>query len=97
MGKTYLVNTEQIRMMKHCIGFEKSRIKGTKYRKMEAYRNYFTTADDDELLDSMVEQGLMEKGKFERGIGNNPQWYSVTEEGLKFISELTSIEISIMK
>ena len=31
----------QIRKMKHTLGFERSRITGTKYRKMTPYRNYY--------------------------------------------------------
>ena len=91
--KNYIVSSSQISHMKHCIGFDKNKVKGTKHRKMEAYRNYYTTSDNDNELDNLVEQGLMVKRDFKNGVGDNPQCYFVSEEGFEFLSDLTEIEI----
>lgn len=93
--KNYNFTSEQILDMKHCIGFDKSKITGTKYRKMKVYRNYFTTSDNNEELDKLVWQGLMLKREH-CGCGPNPQVYFVSEEGFKFLSDLTGIEITEM-
>jgi len=95
--KNYNFTYEQIRHMKHCIGFSDSKVTGTKHRKMEAYRNYFTTSDNVDTLDNLVEQGLMIKRKFENGVGSNPQEYFVSDEGFEFLSELTGIKITEMR
>lgn len=93
--KNYSFTSEQISNMKHCIGFDNSKVTGTKYRKMKAYRNYYTTSDSNEELDKLVFQGLMNKREH-CGCGTNPQVYFVTEEGFKFLSKLTGIEIKEM-
>lgn len=92
----YKFTSEQIRMMKHTIGFERNQVRGIKNRRMEAYRNYFTTAENEPLLDDLVEQGLMKIRNFENGIGKNPQVYFISEEGYKLLSELTGIHITEM-
>ena len=88
----YKFTLKQINMMKHCIGFENSRVTGTKYRKMKAYRDYYQTDGNNALLDDLVQQGLMHK----REISSKCIYYYMTIEGLKFLSDLTSIDISIM-
>lgn len=93
--KNYSFTSEQISNMKHCIGFDKSKVTGTKYRKMEAYRNYYTTSDNNVELDKLVSQGLMKKRDHD-GCGENPKVYFVSEEGFEFLSKLTSIEIKEM-
>lgn len=95
--KNYTITSEQISHMKHCIGFNKNKVTGTKHRKMEAYRNYFTTSDNDEELDNLVEQGLMVKRDFKNGVGDNPKCYFVSNEGFEFLSDLTEIEITEME
>lgn len=91
--KIYTITSEQISHMKHCIGFDDNKVTGTKYRKMKAYRNYYTTCDDDKDLDNLVNQGLMIKNDFKMGCGNNPKCYFVSAEGFEFLSDLTGIEI----
>ena len=59
--KDYTVTSNQIDFMKHCLGFENSKVKGTKHRKYKAYRNYFSTSNDDIEWDKLVEQGLASK------------------------------------
>lgn len=91
--KNYSITSNQISYMKHCIGFNKNDIKGTKHRKLAVYRNYFTTSDDDNELDNLVDQDLMNKRDFPNGCGNNPKVYFVSEDGFKFLSKLTEVEI----
>lgn len=93
----YHFTLEQINSMKHCIGFNKSKITGTKYRKMKAYRNHYVTDNNNESLDDLVEQGVMTKRNYQLGVGDDSQVYHVTEEGFKFLSDLTGIEITEME
>lgn len=95
--KNYSFTYEQIEKMKHCIGFDRGKITGIKHRRMEAYRNYYTTSDNESELDNLVYQGLMVKRKFENGVGENPQVYFVSDEGFEFLSELTGIKITEMR
>lgn len=94
--KKYQITSNQIKLMKHCIGFSGSKVTGIKHRKMETYRNYFITSNDDKELDSLVEQGLMIKRRIEYAYGENPHVYSVSEEGFEFLSEITEIKITEM-
>lgn len=95
--KNYSITSDQISYMKHCIGFDKNEVRGTKNRRMEAYRNYFTTSNDDKELDNLVNQGLMNKKDFPNGCGDNPKVYFVTNEGFEFLSKLTEIKITEKK
>lgn len=91
--ENYNLNYEQIKAMKHCIGFTKNKVKGIKYRKYEAYRNYFTTSNNDANLDKLVEQGLMGKRDFKNGFGDNPKLYYVDNKGFEFLGDVMGIEI----
>ena len=86
-------NHKQIENMKHCIGISAEQIKRRKY---EAYRNYFTTPDDDTSWDEIVSLGYAKKAKFERGTGKNPQIYHLTQEGMGFLSRLLIVKITEM-
>lgn len=90
--KDYVVSRSQIGNMKHCIGFDNFKIKGTKYRKMTLYRNYYTTGEPNESLDDLVNKGLMERVEFKNGCGENPQMYLLSKEGFEFLSEITEVE-----
>jgi len=92
--KDYTVTSNQIDCMKHCLGFENRRVTGTKHRKYKAYRNYFTTSNDDIEWDRLVEQGLAAKQDFPNGCGDNPKAYFVSDEGKKFLSDITGVEIT---
>lgn len=95
--RNYSFTLEQINSIKHCIGFDKSKVTGVKHRKMNACRNYYITGDNEDSLDDLVEQGLMIKRDYQLGSGDNPQIYYVTEKGFKFLSDLTEIEITKME
>lgn len=94
MKINYMIKSQQIRFMKHCIGLENRKVKGNKHRKYEAYRNYFTTADDDFEWDDLVEQGLAGKRDFPNGCGKNPKLYYLTKLGIEFLGEITGIQIT---
>lgn len=86
------VSTEQIEKMKHCIGFNHNKIKNGKYL---AWRNYFITGDSDKNWDNLVLQDLAVKRPFKLGKGANPQCYSVSKEGFKFLENQLNIQIII--
>lgn len=86
------VSLRQIREMKHCIGYEKGRVKGAKNRKYTAWRNYFTTSGNDANWDNLVEQELAERREFKGG-GENAKLYFVSAKGMKFLSDLLDVEI----
>ena len=92
--KDYTVTSNQIDCMKHCLGFENRRVTGIKHRKYKAYRNYFTTSNDDIEWDKLVEQGLATKQDFPNGCGDNPKAYFASDEGKKFLSNITGVEIT---
>jgi len=92
--KDYTITSNQIDCMKHCLGFENRRVKGTKHRKYKAYRNYFTTSNDDIEWDKLVEQGLATKQDFLNGCGDNPKAYFVSDEGKKLLSSITGVKIT---
>jgi hypothetical protein len=92
--KEYTVTSTQLDNMKHALGFDSKCVTGIKHRKYAAYRNYFTTADNEPSWDNLVEQELAKKRPFPHGGGNNPQVYSVSHEGIKFLSKIMEIEIT---
>lgn len=84
------INVEQIENMKHTIGFNQIKVKDNKYL---AWRNYFITDNDNEEWDKLVIQGLAVKRDFKLGNGPNPQCYSVSKEGFKFLENKLNIKI----
>jgi len=85
-----VLNTVQVNDMKHCIGFDGKRVKRRKY---EAYRNYFTTSNDNSSWDGIVRAGLAIKRPFPQGGGDNPQMYNLNKQGFEFLSPLLECEI----
>ncbi|MDO5559392.1 MAG: hypothetical protein Q4F95_07300 [Oscillospiraceae bacterium] len=83
------VTYKQIDDMKHAIGFDNRKVRGTKNRRYEPYRNYFDAGERDiEDLDKLVKIGLMTKRKF-----HNNTVYHVTEDGKTFLYYVTGVEI----
>jgi hypothetical protein len=76
--------------MKHCIGFDGEKIRRRKY---EAYRNHYVTPNNHSGWDEIVTAGLANKRSFPNGVGENPQCYSLNEQGLKFLSDLLECKI----
>ena len=80
------VTYKQIDDMKHAIGFERGRVRGTKHRRYEPYRNYFNTGGGDvEDWEQLVAIGFAEKG--------NDNWYSVSDDGREFLGRVTGVKI----
>lgn len=88
------ITLKQIENMKHCIGFDGKRVKRRKY---VAYRNYFTTSDNELSWDELFKLGLASKRSFEDGGGENPQCYSLTKPGFVFLENLLGCKIEEME
>lgn len=86
-----MLNYAQIENMKHCIGLDARKIKREKY---EAFRNHFTTPDNDSSWDALVDLGYAVKTPLLHGVGRNPQMYRLTGEGLGFLSKLLMLKIT---
>lgn len=84
--KIQSVTFKQIGNMKHTIGFDNQKIKGTKHRRYEPYRNFFDAgADDIPDMEKLVEIGLMTKSR--------EHLYHVNDDGKKFLQLVTGVEI----
>ncbi len=92
INQDLIIDIKQIENMKHCIGFNQNKVKNNKYL---AWRNYFTTHDHEESWDNLVVQGLAVKRNFTMGVGDNPQCYSVSKNGFKFLEENLCLKIII--
>ena len=79
--------------MKHEIGISKDKIK---YRKYNAYRNYYTTAGKHIDWEDLTSKGFAVSRKHEHGIGEDARVYYVSEKGLELLSELLYIKITEM-
>lgn len=80
------VTYKQISDMKHAIGFSNRKVRGTKHRKYEPYRNYFCAGERDrESWDTLVDIGLATK----RG----KSIYTVSADGRFFLEMVTGVAI----
>lgn len=87
------VTVKQINKMCHSTGIRKDRIK---YRKCESYRNYYCTGPtgpDVDLLNKLVDLGLMKKRSDHLDELTKGYIYHVTDKGYKFLSETLGIKI----
>ena len=72
--------------MLHIIRFDDRKVKGTKHRKYEPYRNYYNAGERDKAeLDKLVEIGFMKK--------SSEDYYHVTDDGKTFIYYVTGVQI----
>lgn len=82
----------QMSKMKHAIGFDKRKIRGTKHRKYEPYRNYYCAGKaDQEDWEQLVELGFAEKGREIKE--HDSKYYFVTADGRLFIEYVTGVQI----
>lgn len=80
------VTYKQIDDMKHAIGFDNQKMRGTKHRKYEPYRNYFDAGPrDSEDWEQLVSIGLATK--------SGEHWYRVSDDGRLFLKRVTGVEI----
>lgn len=84
------ITLKQIENMKHCIGFDGARVKRRKYI---AFRNYYTTADNDVSWDELVNLELATKRAFGSGVGINPKCYCVSKNGFELLERLLECKI----
>ncbi len=84
--KIQSVTFKQIDDMKHTIGFNNRKVKGTKYRRYEPYRNYFDAGNADiPDMEKLVEIGIMTKSR--------EHLYHVNDDGKRFLQLVTGVEI----
>ncbi|MNJ77717.1 hypothetical protein D3C77_752840 [compost metagenome] len=81
------MTVDQINGMKHCIGYEISRVKKGKY---EAYRNYYNNGEQkDDGWEELVSKGYAKQYvRFDQII------YCVTDEGKKLLESILDIKIT---
>lgn len=76
------VTYKQIDIMKHTIGFNRGRIRGTKYRRYAPYRNYFQAGLADMKLAKI---GLMKEYR--------KNCFEGTDDGREFLELVTGVTI----
>lgn len=81
----FTITTEQIRLMKHSIGYEPSRVKRMKY---EAFRNYFCAGNEMLEFEDLVTNGLAIKR-----LRQDKTFYFITDKGIALLSEITGVSI----
>lgn len=80
------VTYSKIDKMKHTIGFRNDRVKGTKHRKYEPFRNYYCAGEcDKKELDELCQLGFMENFR--------ENYYYVTNDGKEFLWIVTGVQI----
>jgi hypothetical protein len=79
------VTIEQIRVMKHAIGYEPRKVKRGKYI---AWRNYFACYNEQPDWEELVSMRLAIKQKHER-----QYCYHVSDEGIGFLSGVLGVNI----
>lgn len=78
------VTVKQIDDMKHALGFDNRKVRGTKHRKYEPYRNYFCAGGKDiDDWKELVELGFAEESK--------ENCFHVTSDGRIFLERVTGI------
>lgn len=80
------VTTEQVRLMKHTIGFEQRRVKRGKY---EAFRNYFCAGREMPEFEDLITKGLAVKD-----IRQEQTYYFLTDKGINLVAFITGVRIT---
>ena len=81
------VNKEQIRMMKHAIGFKASKVTRGEY---VTYRNFYD-CEDNAVWNQLVEHGYAKKRA--NPFCSTCVIYILTKEGIDFLSEILDVTI----
>ncbi|MGF7012012.1 hypothetical protein M2146_002566 [Lachnospiraceae bacterium PF1-22] len=80
------VTYKQISDMKHAIGFDSKKVRGTKHRKYEPYRNYYNTGERDvEDWEMLVKLGFANKSR--------ENFYHVSNDGRIFLERVLGVKI----
>lgn len=79
------VTYKQIDDMKHALGFDNRKVRGTKYRRYEPYRNYFNAGGRDvEDWEQLASIGFATKSR--------ENWYHVSYDGRIFLERVTGVK-----
>ena len=79
------ITYKQIDDMKHALGFDKRKVRGTKHRRYEPYRNYFYTGECDVPdWEQLVSIGFATKSR--------ENWYHVSDDGRIFLERVTGVK-----
>lgn len=79
------VTYKQIDDMKHALGFDERKVRGTKHRRYEPYRNYFNAGERDvKDWEQLVTIGFATKSR--------ENWYHVSDDGRIFLKRVTGVE-----
>ena len=82
------VTLEQIRLIKHTLGFSKDKVKRGKY---QAYRNYYCAGGIEEEFEELVEMELAVKA-----IRQEQVYYFITAKGIQLLADFTEVKITEM-
>jgi len=97
-NETIMVTVEQLKDMKHTIGFSLDRCKKKKGQlTYTAFRNYFDAGKGGNTsLDLLVYQGFMTKKEVSELWGGGI-WYYVSQKGFEYIEAVTGVKIEEME
>ena len=87
VGNEIAVTLEQIRIMKHAIGFKRESVKRGKY---VAYRNYYAAGGREENWDALVSMGLATHR------ASKEEWsdcYHVSAAGIGLLAKVLAVKI----
>lgn len=87
--KDIKLTQEQIRKMKHAIGFKEYQVNNGKYN---AYRNYYACEEDNADWNEIVDHGLARKRA--DPFCKTDAVFHLTKDGLAYLSELIGVEIT---
>ena len=78
------ITVSMIKDMQHCIGFDRNKVTGNKYRIMHAFRNYYADYIENENWNYLIELGLADR---RLGNGSFVTFY-LTPKGFEFLANL---------
>lgn len=79
------ITYKQIDDMKHALGFDNRKVRGTKHRRFVPYRNYFNAGSRDiEDWEQLVAIGFAEKSR--------ENWYHVSADGRIFLERVMGVK-----
>lgn len=93
----YKLSEEQIRHMKHAIGYSSQKVTDRTVKRYEAYRNHYSAHAPKEELDELVVMGYMDRRPHQIKMVPNAVIYSVTSLGLKYLTAVLDVKITISR
>lgn len=80
------ITVSMIKNMQHCIGFDRNKVTGNKYRIMHAFRNYYSDYIENENWNYLIELGLADR-RLSKIHGGFVTFY-LTPKGFNFLANL---------